>query len=296
MQIFTIVKINLVIMQDLAPEFQAALSSEYSQLAYVLRLELRTGAIYRFSSYDIPIQIAEEIYTPQASISPLAAESANNPDSSSAGISGIIDSGILGEELLLSGALNGAIARLFLVNPFALPMSFEETPQKFIEFPATYVKGIRQSDTRWELETSNFSYRLKRKIGIETSKYCRAIFGDSLCQFNLALVTTNNLEVQPGSTRKLLIHDSSFPQAEFQYGKVIFSTGNNAGIGRSIFSDSGAQIRLRESLPFVPQVGDRFSAIRGCAHTKLACLEYENVENFRAESAIPGTQGFAGGI
>jgi uncharacterized phage protein (TIGR02218 family) len=285
-------------MQTLLSNFQAALDSDYGGIfAYCLRIESPAGSVWRFTSSDIAMVIGDERYEPGVTISPMAAQSTEGFNATSTGIEGIIDAiggNGFSESSLRSGILNGAIARLFLVNLFDPPASLSETPAKFIEFPATKIKSINRTDTRWQAELSDSSIGLERKIGIETSKYCRAFFGDSDCQKNLAPLTSN-LIAQAGCTKKELNHNQSFAINYFQYGKVVFTSGQNTGVARGIAISNGTTISLTEELPFIPAVNDTFQAIKGCAHTKIACIAYENIRNFRGESAIPSTSGYAGG-
>ena len=279
-------------MQPLSPDFQAALNNSYAQFCYVLRIELTTGEIVRFTSYDIQITIDNEDYLPGFALVPAASTSSNELDGNSTGVSGLLTDSAIAH--VGSGLFNGATMSLYLINPFQLPVNFSEAQQNYIAFPASFIRSVQRNDSVWEIDAVGFEQRLNRTIGIETSKYCRAIFGDSNCKFDL-FPLTRFLSVVSGD-RYTINFSGTLEAGQFDRGKVIFESGGLAGVGRGIRNSGVSSFTLWEPLPFAPNPGWQFRAYPGCAHTKVACIEYSNVANFRGESAIPGAQGLAGGI
>lgn len=281
-------------MQTLHPDFLAVLASPYAHFAYCLRLESLTQTWY-LTSYDFALSIGGELYVP--GLSPMSVESLTGTQIASGGIESIFDISplALSKEAIFSGALNGATGRFFLVDPFMPPSSLSESPPRFFEFPAVRINFTSQTDSGWQFDYADVGNQLSRRIGIETSKYCRAIFGDTQCGVNLAAHTSPAQTVITGSTRLQILFASNYSTNTFIGGRILFQSGKNNGVARAIASNTNQSISLLEILPFVPLPGDTFVLIKGCDHTKSACIAYGNIQNFRGESAIPGAGGYAGG-
>jgi hypothetical protein len=93
-------------------------------------------------------------------------------------------------------------------------------------------------------------------------------------------------------------HDRSiYPQHYFQYGTLIWLTGQNAGLSVDI-RDSAAPVttggvstlpymQLMEMMPNPIEPGDVFIATVGCGKTRYACQEFNNMDNHRAFPDMP---------
>ena len=67
--------------------------------------------------------------------------------------------------------------------------------------------------------------------------------------------------------------------------------GLNNGIRMEVktHGTSGA-LQLQLPMPFAVQVGDTFTIVPGCDHTKATCkAKFNNVVNFRGFSYVPGS-------
>lgn len=282
-------------MQTLHSDFLAVLTRPYAHLAYCLRLESMAGQKWFLTSYDFAIAIGSELYLP--GLSPMAVELQQGTQIASGGIEGAfnLNPSVLNETVFLTGVLNGAIGRFFVINPFDPPATLAESPPRFLEFPAVRIHSVSLTDSAWRLDYVDVANRLSRRIGIETSKYCRAIFGDSQCGINLAAYTSSMQTVLAGSSRGQILFNSNYSNNYFAGGRVLFQSGQNSNVSRGIINSTNQSLSLSEWLPFAPASGDIFVLIRGCERTKSACISYGNIQNFRGESAIPGQIGYAGG-
>lgn len=75
----------------------------------------------------------------------------------------------------------------------------------------------------------------------------------------------------------------------FDQGRLVFLTGANAGITRSIKAHLGdGSLSLALALPSAPAAGDTFKAYPGCDHTQSTCAgKFANLINFRGFPYIP---------
>ena len=76
----------------------------------------------------------------------------------------------------------------------------------------------------------------------------------------------------------------------FNYGSVIFETGDNAGAVCEIkdWVDSTNTITLFVPAYYVPEVGDKIRLYKGCDFTRTSCLTFDNILNFRGEPFMTG--------
>lgn len=110
---------------------------------------------------------------------------------------------------------------------------------------------------------------------------------DSGCGLNRDLYRATGT-VGSGSTKTRLLWTGAVSGYHWQ-GKVMFLTGLNAGLSRTIkYAAGGVSLDLASPLPNVPGVGDQFYAWAGCDYTNATCnSRFANTPNFRACRFIP---------
>ena len=84
---------------------------------------------------------------------------------------------------------------------------------------------------------------------------------------------------------------SSESDEHFRFGKIIWLTGNNAGIVSEVlrYTDANREFELQDQTPFDIQTGDTFDAIVGCSGLKDDCqTKFDNVVNFGGDPYMPG--------
>lgn len=94
--------------------------------------------------------------------------------------------------------------------------------------------------------------------------------------------------VAAGSTRSLI--NSALAQASgyFDLGTIVFSSGANNGVKRTVKSYTPGVMQLSYPLPTLPSNGDTFVAAPGCDKTQATCTtKFSNLPNFRGFPYIP---------
>lgn len=104
----------------------------------------------------------------------------------------------------------------------------------------------------------------------------------------------NSGEVTGAINRALFQHNmSQYPDHYFQYGTVVFLTGKNAGRTSDIRDSIGATggsipyLFLLEIMPYPIAPGDTFEATVGCSKIRIACINFNNLDNHRAFPDMP---------
>ncbi|MCL2658780.1 MAG: DUF2163 domain-containing protein [Betaproteobacteria bacterium] len=94
--------------------------------------------------------------------------------------------------------------------------------------------------------------------------------------------------VAVGSDATTISTGLALPDGWFSGGKLIFTSGTNAGAQRTIKLHAGGALALSYPLTHVPTVGDAFTLWPGCDHTQAACqAKFNNAIRFGGQPYIP---------
>ena len=116
---------------------------------------------------------------------------------------------------------------------------------------------------------------------------CTNTLFDARCGLSKAAFA-NNLAVQAGSTVNKLITTSAQPDAYFDNGQLVFTSGPNNGLVKAIRQYFGKTFFFNSPLPFAPNAGDSFIAYPGCDKTQSTCtLKFNNLANFEGFPYVP---------
>jgi len=96
--------------------------------------------------------------------------------------------------------------------------------------------------------------------------------------------------VGAGSTATLINFTGAL--AAHLQGKMIFSTGVNAGVATTVkYVSAGASLTPLYPLPAAPAAGDMLTVYYGCDHTAPTCQSrFDNLSNFRGFPYVPPPQ------
>jgi hypothetical protein len=101
------------------------------------------------------------------------------------------------------------------------------------------------------------------------STSCLNVFGNPNCSVNVAALTVSGAVISSDGAETQLTFDTNLSQASgyFTLGVITFTSGENAGVSRSIktYSQSGGVVDVTAPLPAVPAVGDAFTISPGCS-------------------------------
>lgn len=148
-------------------------------------------------------------------------------------------------------------------------------------------------------ELLSYSMRLRQPVGHVWQRPCRAIFGsppegqtgcgvdaDALWEAGeVSTVGAENNRTFTGTT------EAFFP------GRLIFTSGPNAGKVYAVESVTGATITLAETTPYAIQPDDEYQHRPDCTKWpdgELGCKFYDNFLNYKGEPWIPVGDGAAG--
>jgi len=90
-------------------------------------------------------------------------------------------------------------------------------------------------------------------------------------------------------------HDQAhYPDHYFQYGKLVWTSGANKGLSSAVRDSGGVSsaqpypyLFLLEIMPNEILPGDTFEATVGCSKIRIACQNFNNLDNHRAFPDMP---------
>ena len=276
-------------MKTLDSNFQTALTSETTTLAWCWLIQRQDGINLGFTSFDLPLSIDGVTYSAATGFTPSAwATSEGLAQNDNQNLKSIISSDAISEEDLLAGKYNYASITCFIVDVTNLPTSLIENPPKFLHLYSGILGKIKKSDRHFEIEVRGLDHKLENKLGELTSKFCRYQLGEFGCQLDLTPYTYTQA-ITGVSNQYTFTIDGVIPDGSLDRGQLTFISGLNAGSSADIAYYSSNQIVLFQPMPYQIQVGDLMTVIQGCAKTLLACAKYNNVINFGGEPHVPLT-------
>ena len=276
-------------MKQLNSEFQTALTSETTTLAWCWLIQRQDNTSLGFTSFDLPIVIDSISYSPVIGFTPSAVSTSEGLESNdNQNLKSVFSSDSISEDDLIQGAYDYAEIICFIVNVTNLPTSLNETLPKYLHLYTGILGKIKKSDRNFEIEVRGLDHKLENKIGELTSKFCRYQFGGFGCGVDLALYTYTQT-ITAVTNRYNFTIDGTIADGLLDRGKLTFISGNNNSFSADIATYTGNQITLFQPMPFPIEIGTTVTVIQGCSKTLLACAIYDNIINFGGEPHIPLT-------
>ena len=278
-------------MKTLDPQFQVALESEQTAIAWCWLIEPKQGAALGFTSFDVMFSIYGTQYQPFTGFTPTAdSNSEGLENNNSQDLEGLFTSDQISAQDIMSGKLDDARVTCFQVDVTNLPLNLTDTPTKFLPVYQRYIKSFTANEIGFKIGLRDDDWLLEADIGKVTSKFCDYDLGEPRCGVDLTPYTfTQNITAI--TSRYQFTLSGSFTEGQFNRGKITFITGNNAGVTRDVATnDSGNQVTLWQPMPYSISVGDEVSMVQGCGKTLYDCItRYDNAIKFDGEPHIPSS-------
>jgi uncharacterized phage protein (TIGR02218 family) len=271
-----------------APLLALINSGQPYNIADLLEITLVTGTILRYTSADVSITYSGSTYNPfpfeRGSTKVVVGTQVDTLDVTLfAGIGDLIG-GIPVPQFAGNGGFDGAsvtLYRAFLTDwtlaPTGALLMFsgnvsDSTPSR------TTVKLVVKS----LLELLNIQMpRNLYQSGCIHSLY------SSGCGLNKASFASNS-SINATSTKLSINCALATASGHFDQGYLVFTSGNNAGVSRTVKKHVVGNFKLALTLPFEPTVGDTFVVYAGCDKKQSTCTtKFNNVIHFRGYPYIP---------
>jgi uncharacterized phage protein (TIGR02218 family) len=271
------------------------IQSQVPTLAVLVKLTRIDGTIMGFTSTNRNLTIEGILYERSSAISPSNLRSTVGAGVDNMDLMGLLNSNRITDVDVLAGLYDGATVELFLCN-------YKDISQGTIALPQGTLGEVTIEDCAYVVEFRSLTQRLQQDILDVTQPGCRApSFGDPNTCASGGLIGGHALSFYERTAQVLTvaISQSRFHIASsevtgfYDYGRCKCTSGLNINIEReikeSLINAGVADIILRQSFPFLLQVGDEFTLTRGCDFRFSTCVNvFDNAVNFRGEPHVPG--------
>lgn len=266
----------------------ALLDSDEFRLADAYTITPKVGAVLRYTSADIALTHGGHIYQPIViARSRTRTVLGIEVDSLKIRISPAPDLTLNGNPFMaavIAGALDGALVK---VERLYMPAWGDTSAGALHGFEGrvadTELDGL---EVRITVKSLLELLNVKMPRNVYQVGCCNSLY-DAACGVSKAAFGVAGA-VQSGSTREVLQTNLAHASGYFDQGMLVFGTGPNAGVTRTIKAQAGGVVTLSTPLAATPTVGDGFTAWPGCDKTLSMCqARFANQARFRGFPWIP---------
>lgn len=268
----------------------ALLAGNTFLIAELYTITLFGGTILRYTDADGDLVYAGNTYaatSPKVTRDKIKTTAGIEVDSMGvklyAGASDLIQ-GIPFPQFCANGGFDGArfkVERCFMAT-------YGDTSAGVINMFSGRVSDVKPS--RYEIELSIVSDVELLDVNMPRNVYsvgCSHTLYDAGCGVVKAGFATATA-VLAGSTPSTLLCGLAQASTYFDGGTILFGSGQNAGVTRTVKSYTPGQINLSLSLPYAPANGDAFNAYAGCDKQQSTCSsKFNQLTHFRGFPYVP---------
>jgi uncharacterized phage protein (TIGR02218 family) len=274
-------------MRNIPAALQAKLDSGVTTLAHCWMLTRRDDVVLGFTDHDRDLLVNG--VSCRAGTGFAASEASNRFDLSIDGaeISGALDDDFLREADLVAGRFDAADIETWLVD-------WSEPSLKVLTARGK-LGEVRREGAAFTAELRGLADLLSQERGRLYTAKCGADLGDGRCRADLgnpAWRGTGSVAALRGTSIFTAAGLDSFTEGLFSGGRLIWSSGANAGLAIEVKQHriTAAQVRLSlwqaMAEPILP--GDSFVVTAGCDKTFAMCRDrFANADNFRGSHRSP---------
>lgn len=267
-------------MRTVPAAITAAREAASSRLCKVWEITRLDEEVLRFTEHDRDIVYDGDTYYATASFDASAIRATADMAVGDIDVQGAFDTEYITAEDLLAGRYNGA--------SFWVGELLWDDPDEGVDILRFgWLGRVKEIGGKFVAELLGPAARLQQTIGEIYSPTCRAEVGDSRCGVTL---TEYDGAVASVVSRRQFTQEylSDEYGTLFVYGKITWTTGNNAGLSMDIAEHDDATIGLFLPMPFDIEAGDEFTMTGGCDKSLAMCRDrWANVLNFRGEPHAP---------
>lgn len=235
-----------------------------------------------YTAHDRDIVAGGVNYQSAAAYAPSAIARTSDLEADNQRITGVTSEGGVSPVDLIGGLYAGARVEFVLLD--------YRTSTVVRSLLVGHIGKVEMKDKEYIIHFDSIEEELKKPIGRVFSLRCDADLGDTRCGYDLV---PDNCTVTAVTEVRRVFTDTELakPDGYYNGGKILWSTGANAGLTSDIkrYLSASGTIDLFEPLPADIQPGDVAEITRGCDKLFSTCRDtFENKDNFRGYPYIPG--------
>lgn len=277
----------------------AHMASGSTTLAHLIKITRTDGGVFTVTDHDQDITYPPGSPIGDTYLASLAVDASAIQTSSSLGVDNLEVRSFLNvvgvsEANIAAGVWDYADVRVYRVNWADLTMG-DDKPIR------GWLGNISSGSGEFKTEIRSLSQKLQLRIGEIVTENCKADLFDTRCK----LVASEGVWKFSGvavstivsAQRQFTCAGLGQAAAFFEAGKVVWQTGQNAGLAKEIKthavlagSPTGASITLQEPMPYAITIGDTGVFYAGCTkrYANDCLAKFANTINFRGFPFVPG--------
>lgn len=270
------------------------IESQTLYIADLYKITLTDGTALRYTSADIVLTVGDDRYTPLA-IERDGTTQTNDITVDEMHLTITVDAAqrLDRETTIMQGVAAGRFAdaevelhRLFSPQPFTV-FTGRIDPDYALLWWLGRLNIERAGGITIEATVASMTELLNVKF--PTHLYyppCIYTLGDMSCGVDLKKFRQRGTAT--GGTRSVIETNLSLANAYLAQGHIIFTSGRNAGVMRTIRTNEGGAITVVMPFYYLPDIGDTFSVLPACDKSMSCCkLRFDNLAHFRGYPFIP---------
>lgn len=275
-------------MRTLPAGMQAHLDAGTTTLAFCWKVTRKDGTVLGFTQHDRALSFDGVDYEPESGVTASEIEASLGLSVDNLDVAGLLKSDVITEDDIAAGYYDNADVEIWLVN-------WASIAQRLL-IGAGNLGEVTRGEVGFTAELRGLAHRLQQSRGRLFQKYCDADLGDARCGIDL-----DDPSYMGTGTVAAVATDGSFNASgldgfashHFSRGRVLWLTGDNAGLQHEVRSHTNASSVVTVALwipPFAAiEIGDTFEIRAGCDKTFATCKsKFSNAVNFRGFPTMPG--------
>lgn len=278
-------------MKQINEAFAARLAADVTTLCACWRFQRADGAVFGATDHDRSIVFDGVTFDPAAGLEGATFESAAGLAPGRAAARGAISLEFLTAEDVDAGLWDGARVDVWRVDWSA--------PERRVIIWSGVLSEITRRGEAFSAELVSLKSAFETPIGRVYARMCDAEVGDARCgvdledaAFRAVAVVSDVLE----DGRFLLTGLTGFDASWFAGGKLLWTSGANAGAGGRVQRHVGSEIDLVRAPRFAVAAGDACVVTAGCDKSYAMCgAKFDARVNFRGCPHMPGPEAVLAG-
>ena len=270
-------------MKLISSELKNHISQELTAMVTCWVLTRRDGVRLAFTTHDREIDFDNLTFRPVNSFLPSAVSSTNSLNVDNLEVSALLSTDGIDAADISAGLFDHGAISIFQVN-------WQDLTQGKLHIRSGWLGEFTLKDQNFTVEIRGLTQKLQQTIGDVFSPECRADLGAADCHVNRAEFSTLGFVTEVISRDSFRDTDRLEADGWYDYGVLRWPRGSNAGFKTEIKIFSSGQFVLYDRPPKPMVLGDMYLAFAGCDKRSATCkVKFQNFENFKGETAIPGT-------
>jgi uncharacterized phage protein (TIGR02218 family) len=272
------------IMRPVPSALQVKLDSGVTTLAHAWKLTRRDGVVMGFTDHDRDLVIDGVVCRAGTGFTSSEATSRFDLSVDGAEISGALADDSLTDADLAAGRYDAAQVETWLVD-------WSDPSLKVLTARCT-LGEVRREGQAFVAELRGLADLLSQESGRLYTARCGADLGDARCKVDLTNPALRGIGAVSGVEGTSIFVASGldgFADGWFSLGRLLWSSGANAGLAIEIKEHRLARLTLWQAMPEAIAIGDAFMVTAGCDKSFATCrARFANTDNFRGFPQIPG--------